>query len=367
MNIQRDLYLLKRLKSDIHMKNWSEILLNSKSSLKESIDVLHYGGLRIALVVDNNRKLLGTVTDGDIRRVLIKHTDMDCVITKVMNANPITAQELQSKGVIMSLMKDLNLMHVPIINKHGTLVGLETLHHLLKDTKHDNPVFLMAGGFGTRLRPLTEKKPKPLLNVGNQPILETIIKQFSDAGFHNFFISTHYKAEMIYKYFGDGSKWNIKIEYLHEENPLGTAGSLGLLPDNIPELPIIIMNGDLLTKVNFEYLLNFHHEQGGLATICVREYDFQVPYGVVDIENQCLTGIKEKPIHKFFVNAGVYVLEPKLIKQISSDSYLDMPNLFETQIEQGEKINVFPIHEYWLDIGRMEEYEKANREVVDIL
>jgi dTDP-glucose pyrophosphorylase len=349
------------------MKNWSEVLLNTKHSLKESIDILHSGGLRIALVVDSDNKLLGTVTDGDIRRALIKHTDMDFPITKVMNANPVTAQELQSRSSIMSLMKDLNLIHVPIIDKNGTLVALETLHHLLRDVKYDNPVFLMAGGFGTRLWPLTEKKPKPLLNVGNQPILETIIKQFSDAGFHNFYISTHYKAEMIYEYFGDGSKWNVKIEYLYEESPLGTAGSLGLLPDNIPELPIIMMNGDLLTKVNFENLLNFHHEQGGIATMCIKEYDFQVPYGAVDIKNQCLTSIKEKPVHKFFVNAGIYILEPKLVKQIGGDSYLDVPNLFEAKIEQGERIGVFPIHEYWLDIGRIEEYEQANKEVIDIL
>ena len=349
------------------MKNWEEILIKPSETLETAIQVLHTSGMRIVLVVNESRKLLGTVTDGDIRRALIKHAPMDCTIKKIMNDSPMTALLSDGSEIIMSKMKNMGLLHIPLVDDKYTLVGLETLHHLLCKKTYDNPVFIMAGGFGTRLRPLTEKKPKPLLNVGNQPILETIISQFSDAGFHNFYISTHYKAEMIRNYFGDGSNWNVKIEYLHEENPLGTAGSLGLLPDNIPELPIIMMNGDLLTKVNFEYLLNFHHEQGGLATMCVREYDFQVPYGVVDIEKQCLTGIKEKPIHKFFVNAGVYVLEPKLIKQISSDSYLDMPNLFETQIEQGEKINVFPIHEYWLDIGRMEEYERANREVVDIL
>jgi NDP-sugar pyrophosphorylase family protein len=224
----------------------------------------------------------------------------------------------------------------------------------------------MAGGFGTRLRPLTDEKPKPLLNVGNRPILETIISRFIDAGFHNFYISTHYKAEMIRDHFGDGSNWSVTIEYLHEDNPLGTAGSIGLLPDNIIKLPIVMMNGDLLTKVNFEHLLNFHNEHGGLATMCIREYDFQVPYGVVDIENQYVTSIKEKPTHKFFVNAGIYILEPKIINYIDGNSYIDMPNFFETQIEKGEKISVFPIHEYWLDIGRIEEYEKANKEIIDI-
>jgi NDP-sugar pyrophosphorylase family protein len=292
---------------------------------------------------------------------------MGCAVEKIMNSSPITVLKSKSADKIMSMMKNDGLLHIPLVDKQGLLVGLETLQHLLENKKYDNPVFIMAGGFGTRLHPLTKDIPKPLLNVGSRPILATIIDQFIDAGFHKFYISTHYKSEMICDYFGDGSTLGIDIEYVHEEVPLGTAGSLGLLPNNVSTLPIIMMNGDLLTKVNFEHLLTFHNEQDGLATMCIREYDFQVPYGVVNIKNQCVTSIKEKPIHKFFINAGIYVLDPKLINQIDSDSFLDMPNLFEAQIEKGEKISVFPIHEYWLDIGRMEEYERANREVVDIL
>jgi len=348
------------------VKDWIKILLKPTDTIETVIRVLHSGGARIALVVDENRRLLGTVTDGDIRRSLIDHITMDCIVKKIMNDSPSTALMSDSSDLVMSMMKSKALLHIPLVNSDGVLVGLETLHHLLENKKYDNPVFLMAGGFGTRLRPLTDEKPKPLLNVGNRPILETIISRFIDAGFHNFYISTHYKAEMIRDHFGDGSNWNVTIKYLHEDNPLGTAGSIGLLPDNIIKLPIIMMNGDLLTKVNFENLLNFHNEHGGLATMCIREYDFQVPYGVVDIENQYVTSIKEKPTHKFFVNAGIYILEPKIINYIDGNSYIDMPNFFETQIEKGEKISVFPIHEYWLDIGRIEEYEKANKEIIDI-
>ncbi len=344
-----------------------EVVLKLSDTLETAIQLLNSSGARIVLVADKNRKLLGTVTDGDIRRALIRHVSMDHTVKKVMNASPLTALLSDGPEIIMAKMKSMGLLHIPLVDDRGILVGLETLQHLLNNKKHDNPVFLMAGGFGTRLHPLTEKKPKPLLNVGNRPILETIISQFVDAGFHNFYISTHYKAEMIRDYFGDGSNWNVKIKYLHEDTPLGTAGSLGLLPDNVSKLPIIMMNGDLLTKVNFEHLLDFHHIQGGLATMCVREYDFQVPYGVVDIEEQFVAAITEKPIHKFFVNAGIYVLEPKLIKHIDGNSYLDMPNFFETQINQGEKISTFPIYEYWLDIGRMNEYEKANKEAINIL
>ena len=343
------------------MKEWNELLLKPSDTLETAIQRLHAGGKRISLVVDENRKLLGTVTDGDIRRSLIKHVTMDCSVTEVMNNTPSTALASESSDLIMSKMKRRDLLSIPLVDNYGILVGLETLQHLLEKRRYDNPVFIMAGGFGTRLHPLTEKKPKPLLNIGNRPILETIIKQFIEAGFHNFYISTHYKAEMIRDHFGDGSSMDVNIEYLHEEKPLGTAGSLGLLPGSMSDLPIIMMNGDLLTKVNFEHLLDFHQEQTSLATMCVREYDFQVPYGVVEIKEQHVTTIVEKPVQKFFVNAGIYVLDQKLINKIDGKSYLDMPNLLEAQIENGQKVSVFPIHEYWLDIGRMEEYESAHQ------
>ena len=198
------------------MKNWTEILLKPSDTLETAIQVLHSGGVRIALVVDENRKLLGTVTDGDIRRALIKHISMEYSVKDVMNDTPSIALLSEKSEMIMSKMKSMDLLHIPLVDERNTLVGLETLQHLLNKKKYDNPVFLMAGGFGTRLRPLTEKKPKPLLNVGSRPILETIIGQFIDAGFCNFYISTHYKAEMIWEYFGDGSKWGINIKYLHE-------------------------------------------------------------------------------------------------------------------------------------------------------
>lgn len=342
------------------MKHWKDILIKSEDSMQTAIKVLHAGGMRIALVVSDSGMLLGTVTDGDIRRALIKKIDIESAVNTIMNSSPLTVLQDKNRNEILSLMKSKDLLHIPLVDKQGQLVGLETIQHLLENKKLNNPVFIMAGGFGTRLHPLTKETPKPLLNVGSRPILATIINQFIEAGFHRFYISTHYKAEMIRDYFGDGSTLGVNIEYVHEEIPLGTAGSLGLLPSNTPELPIVMMNGDLLTKINFSNLLDFHQEQGGLATTCIREYDFQVPYGVVEIERDQLVGIVEKPVHKFFVNAGIYVIDRKMIDVIDGDKYLDMPNLFENMVEQGEKINVFPIHEYWLDIGRMEEYEMAH-------
>jgi len=250
-------------------------------------------------------------------------------------------------------------MQIPVVDKDGRVIGLETLQHLLEKKRYDNPVFLMAGGFGTRLRPLTEHTPKPMLNVGTKPILETILNQFIDAGFYNFFISTHYKAEIVHAHFGDGSEWNVSIQYVHEKEPLGTAGALGLLPKNLPDLPIVMMNGDLLTKVDFLELLSFHNEQGCDATMCVREYDFQVPYGVINASGHRITSIVEKPIQKFFVNAGIYVLNSSILEKIDGEGYLDMPYLLSQEIENHGLVNMFPLHEYWLDIGQMEQFEQA--------
>jgi dTDP-glucose pyrophosphorylase len=330
--------------------------------MEKAIQVLDSEALKIVMVADADGKLLGTITDGDIRRALIRHQGMDAKLNDVMNQDPTVAQVKDGRDAILAMMKAKDLLQVPIVNDVGCLVGLETLQHLIKKDKLDNPVFLMAGGFGKRLRPLTNDIPKPLLKVGSKPILETILNQFIESGFHNFFISTHYKAEMVQEHFGDGSKWGVSIQYIHEDEPLGTAGALGLLPKGLPDLPVMLMNGDLLTDINYERLLEFHNTQGGIATMCVREYDFQVPYGVITVENQVIKQVIEKPVHKFFVNAGIYVLSQELVGSVDGGSYLDMPQLLDGAIQSGGKVNSFPIHEYWLDIGRMEEFERANRD-----
>jgi len=278
----------------------------------------------------------------------------------VMNKHPMKATTSFSREKILSEMSNNGVIHMPIVDSNGRVCDLETLQHLVESPRHDNPVFLMAGGFGTRLYPLTKNTPKPLLKVGNKPILETIINQFIYYGFHNFYISTHFKSEQIRDFFKNGDKYGVTIKYIHEDVPLGTAGSLGLLPKNIPNLPVIIMNGDLLTKVDFKNLLDFHNGNSANITMCVREYDFQVPYGVVDIKNHNIKNIEEKPVHSFFVNAGIYVLDKKIISKVSGESYLDMTDFLKTELDKG-RVNAFPIHEYWIDIGIMEEYEVAHK------
>ena len=341
------------------MHNWKKTILNQSATMQEAIQVLNDEALRIVLVVGGDEKLVGNITDGDIRRGLLRHLTMNAKLSEFMFTQPTVASVIDNRDQILLKMQELDLLQIPIVDESGKVVGLETLQHLLTKKHYDNPVFLMAGGSGKRLRPLTEHTPKPMLYVGSKPILETILEQFIDAGFHNFYISTHYKAEILQAHFGDGSDWGVSINYIHEDEPLGTAGSLGLLPKEIINLPILVMNGDLLTKVDFQELLSFHAENGGDATMCVREYDFQVPYGVIQAEEHRITSIVEKPVHKFYINAGIYVLNPDALNTIDGKSYLDMPHLLSEKINGNRQVNMFPLHEYWLDVGQVEEFEKA--------
>lgn len=348
------------------MEKWKKIILRANDSIELAIKVLTKQALQIIMVSDDGGVLIGTVTDGDIRRALIKHLDMATSLDKVMNKSPFSANFLDNKDKVLRAMQKKGLLHMPITDHNRVIVGLETLQDLINKPKYDNPVVLMAGGFGKRLNPLTNETPKPLLNVGTKPIMETIIEQFINSGFHNFFISTHYKAEMVSNYFSDGSNWGVSIQYIHEEKPLGTAGSLGLLPSNLSDLPIIMMNGDILTKLNFDNLLNFHIQSDSIATLCSREYDFQIPYGVIDADENVVKSIVEKPIQKFFVNAGIYVLNSSVYNKLDGVTNIDMPKLLNNQVKLNKKVSTFPIHEYWIDIGHMEDYERANNEITNL-
>lgn len=347
------------------MKQWTDVLIFPSTSIVKALKIIDEGALQIALVVDENNRLLGTVTDGDVRRGILKGITLDEPVRLIMNNHPTVAQINESREDMLAVMKQKRLRHIPVLDRDGTVIKIEILDDLIKLSQLDNWVVLMAGGLGSRLRPLTNDCPKPLLQVGSKPILETILQNFIDNGFSNFYIAVNFKAEMIKKHFGNGSRWGVKILYLHEKQKLGTAGALSLLPKK-PNKPLLVMNGDLLTKVNFHQLLDFHQEQQAHATMCVREYDLQVPYGVVKIHKNRLIGIDEKPVQRFFVNAGIYVLNPGTLDYIPKNCYYDMPNLFERLIRQRHETAVFPIREYWLDIGQTVDYEKANGEFLEV-
>lgn len=347
------------------MKNWTRILISPESSIQETLKVIDAGAVKIALVVDEDRRLLGTVTDGDVRRGILRGISFACQAREVMNAAPTSACVSEDRGQLLQRMQQKQICQIPVLDGENRVIGLQILEELLRPSVRDNHVILMAGGLGTRLSPLTDESPKPLLKVGGKPILETILENFCEHGFRSFYISVNYRAEQIEKHFADGSRWGVEIRYLREQQRMGTAGALSLLPER-PSKPVVVMNGDLLTKVHFGQLLDFHQEHPGAATMCVREYDFQVPYGVVRVENNRLVGIDEKPVQRFFVNAGIYVLEPEALELIPADVHLDMPSLFEKLLQRKRETAVFPIREYWLDIGRMSDFERANGEFSEV-
>lgn len=345
------------------MKPWRKALVNSDVTLEQAIAVLDKAALRIALIVGEDDKLLGTLTDGDVRRALLKHLPLDTSVTEVMNKLPKTAQQSWTESRVLAMLEQYELLQLPLVDNENRVIGLTNLHEMLNKHRHDNPVFLMAGGFGTRLRPLTNNCPKPMLKVGDKPILEQILLNFVEAGFHRFYLSTHYMPEVIRDYFGDGEKWGVSIQYVHEDEPLGTGGALGLLPHDEIDQPMFMMNGDLLTSLNLHCFLEFHERQNGVATMCVRLYEHQVPYGVITSEGTQIKSMVEKPVHRFFVNAGIYLLDPALVKSVAPGTRIDMPTLLEKEIDGGKAVNMFPIHEYWLDIGRMDDLKKAQSQL----
>lgn len=347
------------------MKDWHKVLIGPSMPIMKAIETIDAVSTGIVLVVDEEKRLLGTVTDGDVRRAILKGIQLSQQVQTIMNPNPTVARINDDKETILARLQQKELRQIPILDDNGCVVNMEIINELIKTAKRENWVLLMAGGMGKRLNPLTNECPKPLLKVGNKPILETILQNFCDSGFFRFYISVNYKAEMIEEYFGDGSKWGIEIKYLREREPLGTAGALSLLPE-VPTKSLFVMNGDLLTKVNFEHLLDFHKEHRSCATMCVREYKFQVPYGVVQMDKHRLKGIVEKPVHQFFVSAGVYVLEPEILDLIARNTYVDMPELFEQLLSRKMATTVFPVREYWLDIGHIRDFERANGEYAEV-
>ncbi|WP_433640181.1 nucleotidyltransferase family protein [Kluyvera georgiana] len=344
-------------------QQWKNVLISPESSILGALEVINKEALRIALVVNEKNVLLGVITDGDIRRGLLKNLPLSTAVRFVMNESPITATPDASKKELTEIMSANGILSIPIV-ENGVIIGLETIATVSTAEKYDNPVFIMAGGFGTRLKPLTDNCPKPMLKVGDKPILETVLKSFVRAGFSNFYISTHFLPEVIQNYFGDGKAFNAKIRYIHEDIPLGTGGALGLLPDDLSEsLPLIMINGDVLTNIDFRRLLAFHNSNNADATICVREYDYQIPYGVITGEGNKIVSMVEKPVHHFFVNAGIYVVSPSIFKSVPKNHRIDMPTLLEGVMNNNKDVLMFPIHEYWLDIGRMDDFKRAQADI----
>lgn len=341
------------------MKNaaMKRLLIHQNADLREALGRMDRGGMGILFVVDEQQKLLGLLTDGDVRRALIRGFTLNSSVVEMMNKDFTSWNWHRSREEAVLFMRTTKCRQLPIINDKRQLVDIILMDELEFLSK-ENPVVLMVGGLGTRLRPLTNNVPKPMLKMGDKPFLEHILENFVGQGFHNFYFCVNYLAKQIEDYFSNGSAWGAEIYYIYEQKRMGTAGALTLIPD-VSDLPLVVMNGDLLTKVDFNVLLDHHIEQRCLATMCVHRHEYQVPYGVVGTDGLKITGITEKPVQSYLVNAGVYVIEPQCIERIPKNEYYDMPALFNNLLKEGLPASIFPIHEYWIDIGKLEEYEKA--------
>jgi len=314
-----------------------------------------------AFVLDEREVLRGIVTDGNVRKALLKDAGLEAPVVDVMTPSPRTIADHATRAEALAVMRAERIHQLPVVDAEGRMVGLHTIDDLIGSRRRTTPVVLMAGGLGTRLAPLTDEVPKPMLRVGGKPILETIVEATVAQGFARIYVSLNYKAEVIERHFGDGARFGAEISYLHEPERLGTAGALSLLPRDLAE-PVVVMNGDLLTRMSCDALLEFHARSAADATMVVREASFDLPFGVVTVEGASIVQIAEKPQRTYLVNAGIYVISPDLLRSIPADEYLDMPALFDGAISDGRKTVAFPLHEYWIDIGRLEELERAQAE-----
>lgn len=331
------------------------------ATIKEALKVMGTGEIRLRIVLNDSGKFVGLISDPDIRRGLSSGMNLDSSIMDIVKRNPVIAKVGASKNELFRLSAKHNIYEIPLVDEKGEIVEIVSVLKLLDTAKKPNKVVIMAGGLGTRLRPLTEHIPKPMLKVGNKPILQIILENFKAQGFYDIVLCVNYKSHVIEDYFGDGSKFELNIEYVREDTRLGTAGALSLLT-NLPTEPFIVMNGDILSDIDFNKMLDFHIKQECVATMGVREFSVSVPYGVVESELNNIKSIIEKPTYSFFVSAGIYVLNPSVLNLIPKNRFYDMPSLFEVLSLDSSFGNAksYLINEYWIDIGRMEEYERAN-------
>lgn len=344
----------------------SGLFLGPDATIGEAIACIDRSGrVSIALVVDDERRILNTISDGDVRRGLLKGLTLsDSVATLVAIKSgtphplPVVAPEGVSRETLLELAKARAVRQIPIVTNEGRVVDIVTLEELLPQQPRGMQAVVMAGGFGTRLRPLTDNTPKPMLPVGGRPVMELLIHQLRETGISKINITTHYHADKIERHFGDGSAFGVDISYVNEETPLGTGGALGLLER--PEDTLLVINGDIITDIDFRTMHCYHAQHRALMTVAVRRFEFQVPYGVVDCdEGSMIRGLREKPQLGFFVNAGIYMLEPKVYQHIRSNQPMNMTDLIEKLIKENETVVSFPVREYWLDIGQHADYERA--------
>jgi dTDP-glucose pyrophosphorylase len=339
---------------------WGKARLPVNATLRQAISNLNKASLQIALIVRPDGVLEGTLTDGDIRRGLLRGMDMDRPIEPIINREPLVVPPELSRDAVLQLMQANKIHQLPILDDRRHVIGLHLLDELMGSCQLQNLMVIMAGGQGTRLRPHTENCPKPMLPVDGQPMLEHIIKRAKAEGFQHFILAVHYLSNVIEKYCGDGSQWDVKIDYLREESPLGTAGALSLL-NSRPELPFVVSNADVLTDIRYGDILDYHCRQGASATMAVRIHEWQHPFGIVQTKGGNIIGFEEKPIFRNQINAGVYVLAPEALDTLKTGEPCDMPTLFSRLQGSDAKTIAYAVHEPWLDVGNVDDLGRAQK------
>ncbi|MCF8516735.1 MAG: nucleotidyltransferase family protein [Rhodobacteraceae bacterium] len=340
--------------------DWKSTLISMDLDLHGAIVTLDRLGLQILLVVDKDMQLQGTLTDGDVRRALLRGLALDARTEDVMFRTPMVVGPDFDRASVLNLMRFNKLRQLPIVDRSGKVVGLHLWDEVLAAPLRENTVLLMAGGFGKRMMPHTEAVPKPMLQVAGKPLLQHAIERAHADGFRRFLISLHYLPDVIRDHFGDGRSFDVEIDYIVEKEPLGTAGALSLMQER-PEHPMVIANGDILTDVRFSDMLEFHRSFGAAATMAVREHQYHNPFGVVQTDGMVITGFEEKPIWRTKINAGIYVLNSEALSLLRPGAHCNMPSLFEMLQARGEKTIVYPMHETWMDVGNPQDLIRANR------
>ena len=346
---------------------FDQILITQDATVRRAIESIDAGAIEIALVVDGHGRLIGTVTDGDVRRALLSGVTLDDPVDPLVHLEPVAAPEDTDAGTLLALMTSRGIDQVPLL-RDGRVVDVAFIRDLVShghEATGGNPVVLMAGGQGERLRPLTEQTPKPMLPVGDRPLLERMLAQVRDAGFSRVLMAVNYRAEVIERHFGDGSEFGIEIDYLREDEPLGSAGALKLAGAEL-DRPFVVMNADLLSNVNLSALMRFHREEGNAMTVGVRQYALELPYGIVQLEGTQVVSLSEKPTHAFFVNAGIYAVDPSVVELLHERERFDMTDVIATALAAEMRVGGFPIREYWIDIGQLADYQRAENDHVTV-
>lgn len=342
------------------MKKKVEHLFVYKSySIKEVLKIIDSGAIGMVIVVDEDKKIIGTITDGDIRRAILQDYSIDEPIEKIVHHNPICGTEDMDKEQLKDLLVKKAVKVLPIIDKFNVVIDYIKIEDILLPEGKENLVVIMAGGLGTRLKDLTKEIPKPMLKVGQDPILHHIINNFKEYGYNKMLISVNYKAEIIENYFQNGFAFGVDLEYIKEKKRLGTAGGLFLVKDYMDK-SFFVINGDIFTNLNADNMMQFHNNGNYDITVGTRKHTFHIPYGVIDIDNNLIQGIKEKPELEYLINAGVYCLKPEVLKFIPEDTYYEITDLISACIDKGLKVGSYEIKEYWMDIGMIEDYNKVN-------